>query len=440
MSRESLRYSQKLRLRALLREIYPQNAFYRRKFTDAGLDGGRLETLLESGTDVEGLLTALPLTTKPEVQADQDAHPPYGSNLTYPASRYSRLHQTSGTTGRPILWLDTLESWQWFLDCWQQVYEGIPLLPTDRLFFPFSFGPFFGFWGAFESACQRGNLCLPGGGMTSVARLRLLLENQVTVLVCTPTYALRLAEVGRGKGIDIESSPVRAIVVAGEPGGSIEATRKRIERAWGARCYDHCGMTEMGAVGFECLENPGGMHIVEDEFIVEVLDPASEKPSGAEGELVLTNLGRLGSPLIRYRTGDLVRWSEEPCPCGRSSGRLVGGILGRRDDMFFLKGNNVYPAAIEAVVRRFEEVAEYRVRILESEDVTALEIELDASANVSEEGRERLARRVQQAIRDTMLFGAEVKLVPPGSLPRFDMKAKRIVRERLEASAGGSER
>jgi phenylacetate-CoA ligase len=295
----------------------------------------------------------------------------------------------------------------------------------DRLFFPFSFGPFLGFWTAFEAGTRRGNLCLPGGGMSSAARLRFLLDNEATVVFCTPTYALRLAEVAEANGIRLASTTpgykVRALIVAGEPGGSIPGTRSRIEQAWQARVFDHSGMTEVGPVAIECLENPSGLHILEEDYLAEVIDPVTTEPvePGSVGELVLTNLGRVGSPLIRYRTGDLVRVDPRPCPCGRPWLRLEGGILGRTDDMIHIRGNNVYPTALEAVLRRFGDVGEYRAVLSREGTMTSLRIEV--------EGSQEIAARVSQAIREDLLFRADVVAVPPGSLPRFEMKAKRII-------------
>jgi phenylacetate-CoA ligase len=305
------------------------------------------------------------------------------------------------------------------------MFAMIGLRPDDRLFFAFSFGPFLGFWTAFEAASRAGQFCVPGGGMSSGARLRLLLDNEMTVLFCTPTYALRLAEVGREEGIDLARSPVRAVVVAGEPGGSIPATRSRIEGAWGARVFDHSGMTEVGPMAVECAANPAGLHVLEDDYLAEVVDPETEEPvaAGQVGELTVTNLGRLGSPLIRYRTGDLVRVDPTPCPCGSPYLRLDGGILGRADDMIHLRGNNVYPGALEALLRRFPEVAEFRVEVDQSAALTALRVEVEPVNG----GGAGLVERVDRAIRDEFLFRAEVRLVPAGSLPRFEMKAQRFV-------------
>jgi phenylacetate-CoA ligase len=304
------------------------------------------------------------------------------------------------------------------------IFRIVGLTNADRLFFPFSFGPFLGFWTAFEAAARQGRLCLPGGGMSSVARLRFLLDHEVTVVLCTPTYALHLAETAATEGIDLAASAVRAVIVAGEPGGGIPATRSRIETAWGARLFDHCGMTEIGPAGIECPNNPAGVHLLESEYLAEVIDPPTGRavPPGDLGELVLTNFGRSGSPLLRYRTGDLVRVDPRPCPCGRTFVRLEGGIRGRTDDMIHLRGNNLHPSALEAVIRRFPEVAEYRVEVDQSGPLANLRVEVEA-ANAE------VAERIGRAIRDEFLFRAEVVAVPPGSLPRFEMKARRVVRK-----------
>src|SRR5262245_3305090 len=411
LDRAALEQLQAERLRSLLAEVLPHNAFYARKF---------------AGVRSLADLRSLPLTTKAELLADQQEHPPYGTGLTYPLDHYCRLMQTSGTSGQPLRWLDTPESWQWMLTNWQQIFEIVGVGRGDRLFFPFSFGPFLGFWTAYESASQLGLWCLPGGGMSSVARLRFLLDHQATVVLCTPTYALHLAEVAGREGIDLRASTVRALIVAGEPGGSIPAVRARIEAGWNARVFDHSGMTEVGPVAIECRENPAGLHVLEGDYIVEVLAPDTLQPAapGATGELVLTTLGRVGSPLIRYRTGDLVCIERDPCPCGCNFVRLRGGILGRADDMIHLRGNNLHPSTLEAVIRRVEEVAEYRIEVDHSSTLAVLRIEVEP---VPSARGEAVAERVDRAIRDELLFRAEVRAVAPGSLPRYEMKARRVV-------------
>jgi phenylacetate-CoA ligase len=422
LARAELERLQLDRLRALLAEILPRNRFYARKLSAAGVSADHIRILPD--------LARLPFTTKSELLDDQQAEPPYGRNLTYPLAQYSRYNQTSGTMGRPLRWLDTTTSWDGMLRCWETIFRIAGVTARDRLFFPFSFGPFLGFWTAFEAASRLGCLCLPGGGMSSVARLRFLLDNQATAIFCTPTYALRLAEVARQQAIALTSSTpgyaVRALLVAGEPGGSILATRTRIEEAWGARIFDHAGLTEVGPVAIECAENPGGLHLLEGDYLLEVIDPQRGVPvkPGEIGEMVLTNLRRWGSPVIRYRTGDLIRVDPYPCPCGRGFVRLAGGILGRTDDMLHVRGNNVYPTALEAVIRRFDEVAEYRVQVGEENELAALRIEVEPAVP----NGAAVAERISEAIRDELLFRADVVAVPPGTLPRFDLKARRVTR------------
>jgi len=413
LGRQALAQLQGERLRELLAALIPGDGFYARKLSSIAASPGLP-------------LDQLPFTTKAELVADQAAAPPYGTLLTFPRDRYCRLHQTSGTLGQPLRWLDTPESWSALLDCWDIMFRMVGLRDDDVLFFPFSFGPFLGFWTAFEAAARQGRLVLPGGGMSSGARLRFLLDHRATVVLCTPTYALHLAEAARSEGIDLAASPVRALIVAGEPGGSIPATRERIETGWGARVFDHSGMTEVGPCAIECPNNPAGLHILESEYLAEIIDPATLRPvaSGETGELVLTTLRRHGSPLLRYRTGDLVRADSRSCPCGSSFVRLEGGILGRSDDMIHLRGNNLHPGALEALIRRFADVGEFRVEIDQTSPLAVLRVEVESlTANGD------VAEQVARAIRDELLFRAEVTVVPPGCLPRFEMKARRFVRK-----------
>jgi phenylacetate-CoA ligase len=399
--------------------VLPGNRFYARKF--AGFAANDIRTPAD--------LARLPFTTKAELAADQSENSPYGSALTFPLEMYCRLHQTSGTsTGHPLRWLDTPESWEWLLGCWRVSFPFMGLTTRDKIFFPFSFGPFLGFWTAFEAATRVGFLCIPGGGMTSTARLRFLLEHECTVVFATPTYALHLAELAAKEGIDLAGSSVRAVVVAGEPGGNIPATRERIESVWGARVFDHYGMTEVGPVAVEAEDQRGNMYLLESQYLAEVLLPGTntEAPEGEFGELILTNLGRLGSPLIRYRTGDLVRIATDPDRAGRTWRRLEGGILGRADDMIHVRGNNLYPAAVEAIIRQFPQVVEYRIVVDHTGPLADLRIEVEPSAG---DGRE-VAENVSRAIRDGLLFRVEVSAVPCGSLPRFEMKARRVIHQK----------
>ncbi len=425
-SRADLTRLQSERLVALLSQVLPHNRFYARKFAEAGLD----PAAVKSPDD----LRRLPFTTKAELIADQAEHPPFGTVHTFPVESYIRYHQSSGTVGQPLRWLDTPASWSALLDIWTALFRIAGVTPADRLFFPFSFGPFLGFWTAFDAAARFGCLCLPGGGMSSTARLRFLLDNRPTVVLCTPTYALHLADVARQEGLDLPGSAVRAIIVAGEPGGSIPATRQRIESGWGARLFDHTGMTETGPLGIECREAPGGLHLLETACIAEVIDPAGQAVApGTIGELVITSLTRPGSPLIRYRTGDLVCVDTRPCACGLSLIRLDGGIRGRVDDMIVIRGNNLHPGALQRILHRFAEVAEYGVEFDSTGALPVLRVRVEPHPGAAP--GTTLAARVDQAIRDELLFRAEIEIVPPGTLPRFEMKSQRVVRKTASEKA-----
>ena len=402
------------RLRDMLASVLETNTFYRRKLTNAGIT---------QPNDVQTLsdYRRLPFTTKEELSADQVSRPPYGTNLTFPLERYTCLHRTSGTTGAPLRWLDTTESWDWWGKCWQEIYAAAGVTSADRLMPAFSFGPFIGFWSAYHGAQQLGALTIANGGFTSEQRIRAILSNDVTVLICTPTYALRLAEVAVQEGINLrEESSVRVTIHAGEPGASIPATRQRIEDGWGARAYDHAGATEVGAWGVMC-EPQAGVHLNENEFICEVLDPETGVPAEA-GELVITNLGRLGMPVIRYRTGDYVKLKSTTCECGRKSRVLDGGVIGRLDDALIIRGLNIYPATIENIILEFPEVCEFAVRAYNTETFDELEIQIESTNPHPTD----TVTAVTAAIQDVLGLRADVKSVPLGTLPRYELKSKRF--------------
>lgn len=406
-------------LQTLLSAIVPRNPFYAEKLTVAGVTAS-----------IGEYIARVPFTVKQELVDDQLSNPPFGTNLTYPIERYTRQWQTSGTSGSPMRWLDTAESLSWMLDSWETVYRSADVTAEDRVFFAFSFGPFLGFWTAFESAQRMGCLCLPGGGMSSSARIRAILESEMTVLCCTPTYAIRLAEVAAAEGVDLSTSKVRRIVVAGEPGGGIPATRARIEALWpGAKLVDHHGMTEIGPASYECPAEPGVLHIIESAYLPEVIDPETGDAvlAGETGELVVTTLGRIGSPLLRYRTGDLVKpRPDRECACGTWDLALEGGILGRSDDMVVVRGVNIYPSAVEDVVRSCGGVVEYRVEERLVSALPQLSLRVEPEAGIDDV--EALVRSLEAALRNAFGLRIPVSAVGVDELPRFEMKASRWLR------------
>ena len=399
------------RLRDLLATVGASNPFYRRKWGQAIQLPGSFVDFVER----------YPFTQKEELVVDQAENPPFGTNLTFPQSSYVRLHQTSGTSGKPLRWLDTPATWAAMCEDWREVFEQAGLTVGDRVLFAFSFGPFLGFWLAFEAAQQLGALCVAGGGMSSALRLRVLMENRCTVLCCTPTYALHLAEELRREGLDPQDSAVRLIVVAGEPGGSVPAVRARLSEAWnGARVFDHHGMTEVGPVTYEHPERPGSLVVMERSFFAEVVEPATGRPlpEGSTGELVLTTLRRTGMPLIRYRTGDLVKAARvSDSASGKNLLVLDGGILGRVDDMVVVRGVNVYPAAIDEIVRSLCGTAEYRASFDTRPALPELSIEVESSVET--------AAQLEARFKQVLSLRIPSSAVPAGTLPRFEMKARR---------------
>jgi len=394
-------------LRGLVVELRDRNPFYTAKLR--GIDRPPLPASLQD------FAARFPFTTKAELVEDQAAHPPYGTARSESVERFTRCHQTSGTTGAPLRWLDTPESWAAMTEDWVEVFRKAGLHSNDRVLFAFSFGPFLGFWLAFEAALKMGAMCIPGGAMGSALRARVLLENECTVLCCTPTYALHLAEVLRAENLDPARSRLRLLVVAGEPGGSVPATRTRLAEAWpGARIFDHHGMTEVGPVTHEDPQCPGNLIVLERSFYAEIIDPDTLHPrsEGEVGELVLTTLRRRSCPLLRYRTGDLVRLTRT-----QAGLTLEGGILGRVDDMVVVRGVNVYPSAIEQIIRQFREVGEFRVTLDQLSALPELSIEVEAPPAT--------AASVAERLHATLALRIPVEAVPIGSLPRFELKARR---------------
>ncbi|MCY3971693.1 MAG: phenylacetate--CoA ligase family protein [Acidobacteria bacterium] len=422
--RQRLRARQADRFARMADQVHVHNPFYRAKWRAAGFDSP--PTLDD--------LAGLPFTTKDELAVDQEANGPWGSNLTFPLDRYVRVHRTSGTTGRPLRWLDTPASWQWFLDCWLAVYEGAGVTPADRVFAAFGFGPFIGFWTAFEAAQQLGCLVQPGGHLSTDQRLQMMQDDGSTVLLSTPTYALRMLESARRLGIDLARGAVERTIHAGEPGAGVPAVKRQLVAGFGAEVFDHAGATEVGAWGIPCGVGEH-LHVLEDEFIVEWIDretgaarepiqAAARKAGGDDlGELVLTNLGRIGSPVVRYRTGDVARLCAAGCPCGRPTVYLDGGVIARADDMFIVRGVNVYPSAVEALIREAGGVAEYRATVRRRSRMAEVEVEIEPESG-QDAGSVR--NRVQDLFEERLSLRVPVRIAGSGALPRFELKADRF--------------
>ncbi len=419
LDRAALQQHQLLKLNSLLYEVLPHNEFYANKFAGIELP---LQSLDE--------LSNLSFTEKDELAGDDLEG--FAANRTFELARYTRFHQTSGTKGRPLIVLDTPDDWQWWLNGWQFVLDAAEVTAHDVCMMAFSFGPFIGFWSAFEAAVARGCLVIPGGGLSTQARLDRMKTAAATCLFCTPSYALRMAEVAAAENFDVRQLSVNKLILAGEPGGSVPAIRERLNKIWNARVLDHSGATEIGPWGFGNLNEPG-LHVNEASFIAEFLPVESDKdkssadsPAGqaAEGqlaELVLTTLGRSGSPVIRYRTGDRVQpiWNHD------RDVRFVwldGGVLGRADDMMIIRGINIFPSSVEQILRSLPEIDEYRMTATRQGEMDQLLVEVEDRADDP--------RRVADELQLRLGLRVEVRSVPPESLPRFEAKGKRFIDKR----------
>ena len=397
--------------------VLPLNAFYLRKLR---IGAGNV-----SKSWIKDNFDSFEFTSKLELQNNQSSYPPYGDFHYLNLAQYNRFHQTSGSSGKPLLFLDSKDGWEWLLNNWLKIFALAGIEKGDRLFFPFSFGPFLGFWTAFEAACTAGCLSFPGGGMSSESRLALIQNQKINVVFTTPSYALRLGEVARIQGINLQDLGLKKLVLAGEPGANIPATRLRIERDWGPIVVDHHGMTETGPVTVECSTTPGLLHIIENAFIAEVIDPNTQKKLSLDsiGELVLSSIGRVGCPLLRYRTGDIVHLNHQKCACGFNGQSLKGGILSRTDEMIFLKGNNIYPSALQNMLHSIERILDFRITFYKTEGNPHLLFEIETLQTDSESIKNMLEKMIQTAF----LFKPVIKIVPTGTLPIQEMKSKRFI-------------
>jgi phenylacetate-CoA ligase len=411
-----------------------RSPWYRRRFADVGFDPEGLSSLDD--------LRRIPLLTRDEWMASQDAAPPYGEIPVIGGEGAIRLHTTSGTTGRgPLRALDSRKDWAWIAEMWCYGIWGCGVRSDDTSYIAFGYGSFIGFWGLHYAMEKMGVLNVPGGAQSTEARVLQIVDFGATVIAATPTYAIRLAQEAARLDVDLPASKVSRLILSGEPAGSIPQTKALIEELWGAKAYDTAGMTEIGTIMvFECSQQPGGTHIIEDHVLEEVLDPISLEPVayGERGERVVTSFGRGSTPLLRYRTGDLVcRVPASNCSCGRGFDIYEGGILGRVDDMKLIRGTNVYPRAIEAIVREYPEIEEFQAVVfhegIRDEIKLRVEVSPDSSPEAWEALRESLHRRLGHA-HEGLNF--QIERAGAGELPRFELKAKRMIDLRESPVAG----
>jgi phenylacetate-CoA ligase len=430
------------KLQAQLAYCYERSGFYREKWDAAGFDPGKMTSLAD--------IRRIPLLRKAELRSEQADHPPFGRDLCVPREEVLRIHGTSGTTGRPTAFAVSRGDWRRIAAAHARIMWGAGIRPTDTIFLGSFFGLYWGGWGALIGGEWLGATCFPFGagvpGQTAQA-VEWLAQMKPTAFYGTPSYALRVAEVAREAGRHPAEFGIRTLFFSGEPGAGIPATKSQIERTFGGACIDMGSMAEMSPwmTNAECAERTG-MHLWDDLVYTELLDPVTEEPvgPGEVGVPVYTHLERDSQPMIRLWSGDLSRYTDEPCPCGRTYRRLPDGLFGRADDMLVIRGENVYPAAVEEAIRAAGCDGEFRVEVTREQALDEFHVRVEAVASRPDDN---LLDDVVGQLKTKLGLRATVEVVPAGSLERTEFKSRRITDRRglsrelkalQEASSGTS--
>jgi phenylacetate-CoA ligase len=420
---EDLRAMQLRKFKRIFQWAWENSRFHRSIYEAAGIHPEDIRTLQD--------IRHIPKVDKSMMRDVQRKEPfPYGEALCVDPDDVTEFHQTSGTTGQPLYQPDTWEDWEWFSESWAYILWAQGYRPRDRVFIPFGYNIFVAFWAGHYAAERIGCEVVPGGVLDTQARVLKIQELRATAMMATPTYVLSMASVARERlGIDPATLTIERITCAGEPGALIPATKRRMEEAWGAKVFDHAGATEIGAWGYECEAQSGGLHVNEALFLVEIEDMETgeiiEGP-GRRGRMIITALDRMAQPCIRFDSKDIIEWAPEPCPCGRTFRMVKGGVHGRADDIVKIKGVLFAPASVEDVVRAFPELSEeYElvVRKRGETDEILLKVELMPE---SEAKREEIHKRLLTKLRLVTNLGFVVEFHPYGSLPRYEVKARRF--------------
>lgn len=418
MSREDLEALQLERLQALVKRVYQKIPFYKESFDKAGINPEDIKSLAD--------LTKLPFTVKQDMR---DAYP--FDLFAVPRKDVVRVHCSSGTTGTATVVGYTqkdLENWG---DCFARALYGAGCGPDSTLQIAYGYGLFTGGLGAHNGGERAGCTVLPMSTGNTKRQVRLMKDFDVDCLCCTPSYALNIAEVAQEEGYDVHEFPIHAGILGAEP--CSEATRAEIEQKMGIQVYDIYGLSEVMGPGVACeCEKQHGLHVCEDQFIIEILDPKTLQPvpDGEWGEVVFTTLCKECSPLVRYRTRDISRILVGECECGRTF-RRMDRIAGRTDDMMILRGVNVFPSQIEEEIVSFPEIAPQYQLILTTKgtlDHAELRVETVPEFPFDEIRRlEKLKKDLQKALKENLQIAVDVKIVEPKTIERAEGKAKRII-------------
>lgn len=420
---EKLQKLQLVKFKEIFQWAYDHSKFYRKLYSAAGIEPGDIKTFED--------IRKVPKLEKSMFREAQGKDPyPYGDMLCVPLENVAVYRQTSGTTGQPVYQADTWLDWESGVEAYCYALYAQGYRNTDRLFLPFGYNVFIAFWTYHYAGEKLGCEVIPGGVLNTEARILKMQELRATAIGATPTYALALADTARRK-LNIDPARdlcVRKMTVAGEPGGSIPATRRRLEEAWGARVYDQVGSTEAGHWGWECT-NQSGIHVNEAFFLLEIEDLETGEPinkPGKKGKMVVTNLHRMAQPCIRFDSKDVIQWSSHRCECGRTFRLLEGGVIGRTDDITKVKGVLFAPTACEEIIRSFPELgSEYQIIVTRpgNEDEITLKLEINPGC---ESKVESIKDKLLTQLRLKTNISYNLELHDFGSLPRAEGKAKRF--------------
>ena len=430
MPREELDALHLRRIRSVMKYAYDRSPMYRKFYDGAGVRPEDIRTL---GDFIE----KVPCVDKADLQAAQAVNPPYGDLLAhFPKEATSQFYMTSGSTGTPLqVPYSNLEMMRCAehvaVMCWS-----VGVRPGDTMYLAFNFGIFVAMWMAYHAAFRMGVHVVSGGGADTRTRIKQVQDFKPTMLFATPTYALHMAEVAREQGVDMSSSSVKYIFVSGEPGGNIPSTRSAIEAAWGAKVYEYYGASETGALGQGC-QVQGRMHTFEQDLFSLVLDGQGRPVAdGKVGEHTVTSYIMLTQPIIKYKTHDLVEIHYGGCECGRTWKYLQGGVLGRTDNMITVKGVNVFPAAVEALLGDVKGTSEhFEMHVWREKGLDELLVRVEASRGLDQSCYGETCARAQELLRHRVRVRIPVEVLPPGSLPRYELKAKRFFDHRKAGTA-----
>ena len=423
LPRERIRNLQLKKFKRIFQWAYDHSRFHRALYEEAGIRPDDIRSMED--------IRHVPKVEKAMMRDIQRKEPfPYGDALCVPLDEVTEFHQTSGSTGQPIYQPDTWQDWEWFYESWCFILWAQGYRPKDRVFIPFGYNVFIAFWAGHYAAEKIGCEVVAGGVLDTKARVLKIQELGATAMMATPTYILGMADTARNKlGIDPSTLTIEKISCAGEPGASIPTTKKRMEEAWGAKVYDHAGATEIGSWSYECLEQPGGMHVNEALYLVEIEDQESgetiEVP-GRRGKMIITAFDRYAMPCIRFDSKDIIEWAPEPCPCGRTFRLTRGGVVGRADDITKVKGVLLAPSAIEEVVRGVDGLAdEFEVVIDKEGDVDRITLKVELLPE-NQHRRQHIEGRLTDKLRLKTNLRYNLEFHSYGSLPRYEVKAKRF--------------